>query len=452
LNQDADGLSRNPCTSEQDLTGARWHGGEDQEVVPGWHASAYLCLLIDEDYIACAAARKSSDTTVVSEPPRPDVVDPESSEDSTGGRDIYDDVVVVEYLCHGALVGTIGAKERDRILQRAKRFRWEGSHILRLWEDGRVRLVPQLSERANLVRHAHEELGHFGVKRTYSLLQGQYWWRGMQKDVQQFVSKCMACDRVRSSFNAPTPHLHPLPIMGLGYRWSLDFAGPLPVTSRHNRYVLVMVEHFSKWIELVALPDKYSEGVAYAFLDRVLSHFGAPAEVLTDQGTEFRGEFQDLCDKCLIDQRTTSQDHPKADGLAERVVQMVKRALRKYGLQRGHVSDWDLQLPWLAMGYRFSKQASLASFSPYLLLFGREPDLPTAIRRQVDGVVQMDNPDVWIKVCSERAELFKRIMPMAFQNLAIAQHRDTLRYATIRGGGYRPVIRRFAPGDFVYLQ
>jgi hypothetical protein len=38
LNQDADGLSRNPCTSEQDLTSARWHGGEDQEVVPGWHA------------------------------------------------------------------------------------------------------------------------------------------------------------------------------------------------------------------------------------------------------------------------------------------------------------------------------------------------------------------------------------------------------------------------------
>ena len=137
------------------------------------------------------------------------------------------------------------------------------------------------------------------------------------------------CDRVsRASFNAPTPQLHPLPIMGLGYRWSLDFAGPLPLTRRHSRYALVMVEHFSKWIELVALPDKGSEGVAYAFLDRVLSHFGAPAEVLTDQGTEFRGEFQILCDQALIDHRTTSRDHPEADGLAERVVQTVKRGLR----------------------------------------------------------------------------------------------------------------------------
>jgi hypothetical protein len=64
--------------------------------------------------------------------------------------------------------------------------------------------------------------------------------------------------------------------------------------------------------------------------------------VLTDQGMEFQGEFQVLCDKALIDHWTMSQDLPKADGLAERVVQMVKRALRKYGLQKGHLGDWDI--------------------------------------------------------------------------------------------------------------
>jgi hypothetical protein len=134
------------------------------------------------------------------------------------------------------------------------------------------------------------------------------------------------------------------------------------------------------------------------------------------------------------------------------MVQTVKRALRKYGLQKGHHGDWDLQLPWLAMGYRFSKQASLATFSPYFLLYGREPVLPTSIRHDTQPVVDMDDPDMWVEVCSRRATLFQRIMPMAFDNLAIAQHRDTLRYATIRGGGYRPQLRRFAPGDYVYLQ
>jgi hypothetical protein len=43
-------------------------------------------------------------------------------------------------------------------------------------------------------------------------------------------------------------------------------------------------------------------------------------------------------------------------------------------------------------------------------------------------------------------------MLAAFENLAIAQHRDTLRYAIIWGGGYQPSIRRFHVGDYVYLQ
>ncbi len=44
-NLDANGLNRNPCTSKEDDTGARWHGEVDEEVVPGWHASTFLCLL-----------------------------------------------------------------------------------------------------------------------------------------------------------------------------------------------------------------------------------------------------------------------------------------------------------------------------------------------------------------------------------------------------------------------
>ncbi len=213
----------------------------------------------------------------------------------------------------------------------------------------------------------------------------------MHTDVQQLVSHCMVCDRVKASFNAPTTQLHPLPIMGLGYRWSLDFVRPLPLTIRHNKYVLVMVEHFSKWIELVPSLDKSNEGAAYAFLDRVLSHFGAPVEVLIDQGIKFQGEFQVLCDKALI-------DHPEANGLAEHVVQTMKRALRKYGLQKGHLRDWDIQSPWLAMEYRFSRQASLASFSPYFLLYGRNLDLPTTICCDFSEVVNLDDLEMWLRV------------------------------------------------------
>jgi hypothetical protein len=43
-------------------------------------------------------------------------------------------------------------------------------------------------------------------------------------------------------------------------------------------------------------------------------------------------------------------------------------------------------------------------------------------------------------------------MPMAMENLSIAQHRDTLRYAHTRGGSYKPKVKQFVVGDFVYFQ
>jgi hypothetical protein len=105
------------------------------------------------------------------------------------------------------------------------------------------------------------------------------------------------------------------------------------------------------------------------------------------------------------------------------------------------------------MGYRFSKHAFLASFSPYYLLFGRHPVLPQAIQADADTVLaNMGNPDTWALVSEQRADLFKRVMPMVLENLSIAHHRDTLWYATIQGGGYRPQVRQFRPWDYVYLQ
>ena len=158
----------------------------------------------------------------------------------------------------------------------------------------------------------------------------------MHQQVAAYIGRCEVCDRVRSSFNNLFPQLRPLSIMGLGYRWSLDFVGPLLPTPRGAKYVLVIVEHFSKWIELVALPQNSSKLAAATFLDRVLARFGAPAEVLKDQGHEFLGSFEELCVHALIDHRTTSRDHLETDGLTERVVQTVKRGLRKYGLIYGN--------------------------------------------------------------------------------------------------------------------
>jgi len=83
---------------------------------------------------------------------------------------------------------------------------------------------------------------------------------------------------------------------------------------------MLMIEHFSKWVEFVVLPDKSSHNTRQAFLQQVLSRFRTCVECLTDQRSEFRGKFQDLLDHALIDYHRTSRDHPQSNGLAERMV------------------------------------------------------------------------------------------------------------------------------------
>jgi hypothetical protein len=113
------------------------------------------------------------------------------------------------------------------------------------------------------------------------------------------------------------------------YRWSCDLAGELPQTSTGNVYIMIMIEHFSKWVELVALSDKSSHNTSHVFLQQVLSRFGACAECLINQGSKFRGKFQDLLDDALIDHCRISRYHPQGDGLVERMVQTCKKGFQK---------------------------------------------------------------------------------------------------------------------------
>ncbi len=141
---------------------------------------------------------------------------------------------------------------------------------------------------------------------------------------------------------------------------------------------MIMIEHFSKWVKFVALSDKSSHNTNQAFLQQVLS-----VKCVTDQGSKFRGEFQDLLDHVFIDYRRTSRDHPQADGLTERMVQTWKKGLRNICLI-GNKEDWELALLYITMGYRMSKRASLSHFAPYFLLFGRHPIPPFSIVAQMD--------------------------------------------------------------------
>ncbi len=365
------------------------------------------------------------------------------------GDDVWDDAQTLTYLQTGTLEGDRAMKRR--VVKRAKHYRWTAGELRRVMFDGTYRKVPPPGEREELIRATHEQCGHFGRRRTCHLLSTSFWWKGMTADVAECVRNCAACDRVKATFNVRHAHLHPLPIQGLMYRWGVDLMGPLHKTARGNAYVMIMIEHFSKWVEVAPLPCKESQHTAHAILDRVISRFGAPAEVLTDRGTEFEGAFQDLMHQCMIDHRTTSASHPQADGLAERAVQTMKRALRKLSVAKGNVANWDVDMHWIAMGYRCSVQEA-TGYSPYALVYGVPPVVPPAVREKLDPPLKLDDVEAAAEALRQRAVTMKRTCVTAAHNLAIAQHRDTLRYARVRSGAFKAQVFQHQVGDYVYVK
>ena len=379
----------------------------------------------------------------------------EAEDSFRGGKmassDVWLDNSTIRHI-QGSLPADTPAHESMRAARRAKVYTWHAGKLYRDMPDGMRKQVPAPAERESLIKTMHENHGHFGVKRTTALLHPFYWWSGMGRDVKTMVNKCALCDRVNTAFNTSAQQLQPLPIQGLFYRWGVDLAGPFnPVSRSGNRYVVVMVEHFSKFLDITAVPDKYASTVAQVFLEKVLCRFGSCAEVVTDGGAEFSAEFDELLRASFIDHRRTAPNHPQADGLAERAVQTIKRSLRKFCEATETTDLWDKSIPWVMLGYNCSTQAS-TKMSPYYMLHARHPVIPPAHVERFDQPIDFNDVELAIRNVLERAHAARQAGIIAGENLRIAQHRDTLRYATIKGGGYLPTLRQFQVGDFVYLR
>jgi hypothetical protein len=110
------------------------------------------------------------------------------------------------------------------------------------------------------------ELSVFIAFCSYSLLAPHYHWRGMYAQVRDIIARCEQCDRVRTSISSRQLMLSPLLIQGMFYRWSCDLVGELPQTSKGNVYIMIRIEHFSKWVKFIALLDISSHNISQAFL------------------------------------------------------------------------------------------------------------------------------------------------------------------------------------------
>ena len=368
-----------------------------------------------------------------------------------GTRDIYESPVALSFV-RGDLNRTdVTSQQWTKLQSRWRAYSYARDKVWRtIGKHGALKLeVPPPEERVDIIKRVHHKIGHLGRDRTYHMVSRYYWWPGMHAQVASVLKQCLQCDRVRSTFSVKHDRLKPMPIFGMFYRFSIDSAGPFRPSSTGMQYVVVIVEHFSKWIELVAIPELNPAQTARAFQERVLARYGAPVELVSDNGQEYHGEFSDLLRRHGVDQLEIPAGRPSTNGMAERMVKVLKSALKKFVENQGTLT-WHTWLPVIEFGYRVTRQAS-TGYSPYFLMYGRDHVAPAQVRAMLSEPVDVEDEEAALHLISQRADVLRSAMPQAFERALDAQRRDAVRYKKVRRGDVQPRVHRFAVGEFVYL-
>ena len=237
------------------------------------------------------------------------------------------------------------------------------------------RTVPFPDERPALIEYAHERSGHFGTRKTESLLVKHYTWAGMRKDVEDFCENCRPCQKVRAKFDAEEP-MRSVPVAPENWHTvAFDCAGPFPeALGTGNKYLIVAVDYFSKWADVKAVPSIKAHDTA-GFLQELLDSKGCMSEVITDNGSHFHAEFTELLEQNHIDHNHSRPYHPQGNGLVERTIRTLKGALGKLVTKDVQKAQrWDGEIPSILRGYNWSTQNS-TKLSPFYLEFGRHPKI-----------------------------------------------------------------------------
>ena len=165
-------------------------------------------------------------------------------------------------------------------------------------------------------------------------------------------------------------------------RVTLDILGPLPETERGNKYILVIGDYFSKWVEAYPVPDEKAETVAQKLVTEFACRFGVPLELHSDQGRNFESRvFAEMCEILGIKKTRTTPYNPKSDGMIERfnrtLIGMVSVMIEPHKRQR----DWDEKVALATFAYRASPHESTGETPNRLMLHvhvhvGREVFVP----------------------------------------------------------------------------
>ena len=287
----------------------------------------------------------------------------------------------------------------------------------------------------NLPLHAHQ-----GGKRLHKMLVSRFYWPGMHRDVKQWVRSCLSCSRRKASRNwnlgltEPTHAQHPFQVVGI------DLVGKCLETSQGYKWILTIVDHFTRWPIAIPLPDRKATTIANALLTHLICEHGVPRKILSDQGQELIGSaLSYLYKRWGIKPARTGGYNPQANGACERFHRWLNVSMTQ--LYDRKSPNWDEYLPALCFAYRASANDA-TGYSPYYLLRGFEPVLPS------DIIFTPTPEDTKSITPNEHIERIAENLRKAFE---VARRNQYNNYVAQRERGEARIKPNLNPGDKVLV-
>ena len=235
--------------------------------------------------------------------------------------------------------------------------------------------VPDDKElKKKLLYEAHKTVFtmHPGGNKMYQDLKQFYWWKGMKRDVTEYVSRCLMCQQVKVEHQVPTGLLNPLPIPQ--WKWdniTMDFVSGFPLTQQKHDVVWVIVDRLKKSANFIPVRiDYYMDRLAELYVDEIVRLHGVPLSIVSDRDPRFTLRFWKELQSALGTKLNFSTIfHPQTDGQSERLIQVLEDMLRDCVMKFS--GSWDRYIPLMEFAYNNSFQSSIG-MAPYEALYGRK--------------------------------------------------------------------------------
>lgn len=228
-------------------------------------------------------------------------------------------------------------------------------------------------EKSKVIEDYHNSLqaGHQGVTKTLQMMLQRYYWRGIQKDVHDYIVKCPTCQVAKHDrIDRKAPRAIVQTPSRRNEKIALDIVGPLPASKTGNIYILTLQDCLTKYVQAYPLPNQTTNAILDQLIKKYIPACGIPKSILTDQGRNFVSELNsEFCDLFKIKHIKCSPFHPESNGSLERLHCNLKEFLKA---NAPAISDWDQILPYFILYYNSSIQTS-TGYSPFELTFSEPP-------------------------------------------------------------------------------